>query len=294
MATRPVFIPQLSNEQPTVRTVSVSFAWHPGLAPARKRLNVAALHAAIHATLPELRRPLEASSKSQVPLGVSLSAFNLSVASPRSSGVACVESLYQASKVFAAGGPYPQLYTRPAREVRQALKRHAGQPLVAFELHGVRWPLEPPQAFYCWVYCQALHRNPRLAAALDAYDCFTDIEFNPARSVNCQAYAVALYAALARGGRLAQALAAPAAFLALFGDRPAAGTPKSPVMPLAAAPAVTAVPLPSRPVQVKARPARARKGRKRTSVVGQAPTTGPVELPLLESIYPAAEEPEST
>ena len=294
MATRPVFIPQLSNDQPAVRTVSVSFTWHPGLAPARKRLNVAAMHAAISATLPELRRPLEASSKSQVPLGVSLSAFNLSVASPRSSGVACVESLYQASKVFAAGGPYPQLYTRPAREVRQALKRHAGQPLVAFELHGVRWPLEPPQAFYCWVYCQALHRNPRLAAALDAYDCFTDIEFNPARSVNCQAYAVALYAALARGGRLAQALAAPAAFLALFGDRPAAGTPKSPVMPLAAAPAVTAVPLPSRPVQVKARPARARKGRKRTSVVGQAPTTGPVELPLLESIYPAAEEPEST
>jgi hypothetical protein len=294
MATRPVFIPQLSNDQPAVRTVSVSFTWHPGLAPARKRLNVAAMHAAISATLPELRRPLEASSKSQVPLGVSLSAFNLSVASPRASGVACVESLYQASKVFAAGGPYPQLYTRPAREVRQALKRHAGQPLVAFELHGVRWPLEPPQAFYCWVYCQALHRNPRLAAALDAYDCFTDIEFNPARSVNCQAYAVALYAALARGGRLAQALAAPAAFLALFGDRPAAGTPKSPVMPLAAAPAVTAVPLPSRPVQVKARPARARKGRKRTSVVGQAPTTGPVELPLLESIYPAAEEPEST
>ena len=290
MATRPVFIPQLSNGQPSVRTVSVSFAWHPGLAPARKRLNVAAMHAAIHATLPALRRPLEASSKSQVPLGVSLSAFNLSVASPRSSGVASVESLYQASKVFAAGGPYPQLYTRPAREVRQALKRHAGQPLVAFELHGVRWPLEPPRAFYCWVYCQALHRNPRLAAALAAYDCFTDIEFNPARSVNCQAYAVALYAALARTGRLKQALAAPAAFLALFGGRPAAGAPKPPA---ASTTALTAEPTAKTEKQSK-RPARARKGRKKTSAVGQVPTTGPVQLPLLESIYPAAEEPEST
>ena len=290
MATRPVFIPQVRSEQAPVRMVSVSFTWHPGLAPARKRLNVAAMHAAIHATLPELHRPLEVSSKSQVPLGVSLSAFNLTVASPKSGGVVCVESLYQASKVFATGGPYPQLYIRPAREVRQALKRHAGQPLMAFDLHGVRWPLEPRQSFYCWVYCQTLHRNPRLAAALGSYDCFTDIEFNPSRSVNCQAYAVALYAALARTGRLKQALAAPAAFLALFGRWPAAGLPKPPAVPAPAPPAVSA----AKAEKQSQRPARARKGRKRASAVGQAPTTGPVQLPLLESIYPAAEEPEFT
>ena len=290
MATRPVFIPQVRSEQAPVRQVSVSFTWHPGLAPARKRLNVAAMHAAIHETLPELHRPLEVSSKSQVPLGVSLSAFNLTVASPKSGGVVCVESLYQASKVFATGGPYPQLYIRPAREVRQALKRHAGQPLMAFDLHGVRWPLEPRQSFYCWVYCQTLHRNPRLAAALGSYDCFTDIEFNPSRSVNCQAYAVALYAALARTGRLKQALAAPAAFLALFGRWPAAGLPKPPAVPAPAPPAVSA----AKAEKQSQRPARARKGRKRASAVGQAPTTGPVQLPLLESIYPAAEEPEFT
>ena len=287
MATRPVFIPQVRSEQAPVRMVSVSFTWHPGLAPARKRLNAAAMHAAIHETLPELHRPLEVSSKSQVPLGVSLSAFNLTVASPKSGGVVCVESLYQASKVFATGGPYPQLYIRPAREVRQALKRHAGQPLMAFDLHGVRWPLEPRQSFYCWVYCQTLHRNPGLAAALGSYDCFTDIEFNPARSVNCQAYAVALYAALARTGRLKQALAAPAAFLALFGRWPAAGLPKPPAVPAPAPPAVSA----AKAEKQSQRPARARKGRKRASAVGQAPTTGPVQLPLLESIYPAAEEP---
>ena len=290
MATRPVFIPHVRSEQAAVRQVSVSFAWHPGLAPARKRLNVAAMHAAIHATLPELHRPLEVSSKSQVPLGVSLSAFNLTVASTKSGGVACVESLYQASKVFATGGPYPRLYTRPAREVRQAIKCHAGQALVAFDLHGVRWSLEPRLSFYCWVYCQSLHRNPGLAAALESYDCFTDIEFNPARSVNCQAYAVALYAALARAGRLKQALAAPPAFLALFGDRPAAVVPKPPAVSTTAP---TAGPAAKAEKQSK-RPARARKGRKKASAVGQVPTTGPVQLPLLESIYPAAEEPEST
>lgn len=280
MATRPVFIPRLSNGQPTVLTVSVSFAWHPGQAPARKRLNVAAMHAAIHATLPELRHPLEASSKSDVPLGVSLSAFNLS--SPRSSGVACVESLYQASKVFAAGGPYPQLYTRPAREVRQALKRHAGQPLVAFDLDGERWPLEPPQAFYCWVYCRALHRNPALAAALGSYDCFTDIEFNPARSVNCQAYAVALYSALARTGRLAQALASPDAFRALFGKPSPAAAPKPP------APAAAAVA--ARHTRTNTRPARARKGRGKSPPTARVPPVEPVQLTLLESIYPAADD----
>ena len=287
MATRPVFIPQVRSEQAPVRQVSVSFTWHPGLAPARKRLNVAAMHAAIHATLPELHRPLEVSSKSQVPLGVSLSAFNLTVASTKSGGVTCVESLYQASKVFATGGPYPQLYIRPAREVRQALKRHAGQPLMAFDLHGVRWPLEPRQSFYCWVYCQTLHRNPRLAAALGSYDCFTDIEFNPSRSVNCQAYAVALYAALARTGRLKQALAAPAAFLALFGGRPAAGTPKRP----AAVPPVVPT---AKPAEGSKRPARARKGRGKTLPRDRVPTAAPVQLTLLESIYPAANDPEST
>jgi hypothetical protein len=126
-----------------------------------------------------------------------------------------------------------------------------------------------------------------LAAALAAYDCFTDIEFNPARSVNCQAYAVALYAALARTGRLKQALAAPAAFLALFGGRPAAGAPKPPA---ASTTALTAEPTAKTEKQSK-RPARAPKGRKRASAVGQAPTTAPVQLSLLESIYPAAEEP---
>ena len=287
MATRPVFIPQVRSEQAPVRQVSVSFTWHPGLAPARKRLNAAAMHAAIHETLPELHRPLEVSSKSQVPLGVSLSAFNLTVASPKSGGVVCVESLYQASKVFATGGPYPRLYTRPAREVRQAIKCHAGQALVAFDLHGVRWPLEPRQSFYCWVYCQTLHRNPRLAAALGSYDCFTDIEFNPSRSVNCQAYAVALYAALARTGRLKQALAAPAAFLALFGGRPAAGTPKRP----AAVPPVVPT---AKPAEGSKRPARARKGRGKTLPRDRVPTAAPVQLTLLESIYPAANDPEST
>jgi len=40
---------------------------------------------------------------------------------------------------------------------------------------------------------------------LDAYDTFTDIEFNPKRSFNCQARSCALFVALARKGLLGEA-----------------------------------------------------------------------------------------
>lgn len=38
------------------------------------------------------------------------------------------------------------------------------------------------------------------------YDSFTDIEFNPQRSINCQARAVAIYVGLVRNSRINDAL----------------------------------------------------------------------------------------
>ena len=38
------------------------------------------------------------------------------------------------------------------------------------------------------------------------YDCFTDIEFNPQRSINCQAKAAAIFTGLAKAGVLKEAL----------------------------------------------------------------------------------------
>lgn len=213
MASRPVFFPVLSGA-PGVRMEQVQFVWSPGLAPSQKRKNVEALHQAVGNRFPG-QAPLEASSKSPTRLGAALSAFSLGLRSVRSGAHVCVESLYQCSKVFADAGPFPHGYGLPAMEARTLVASHSGQPLTGFCLHGVPWPLTPARAFYDWLYCQALHRNPQLVAALSAYACFTDIEFNPARSVNCQAYAIALYRSLAVCGALREALSGKDAFLRL-------------------------------------------------------------------------------
>ncbi|TON36462.1 hypothetical protein CGH58_23515, partial [Vibrio parahaemolyticus] len=47
---------------------------------------------------------------------------------------------------------------------------------------------------------------------------FTDIEFNPEKSINCQAHAVALYRSLVHNGVLQQALSSPSEFLALTSE----------------------------------------------------------------------------
>jgi hypothetical protein len=49
------------------------------------------------------------------------------------------------------------------------------------------------------------------------YDAFTDIEFNPERSINCQAYSLALYKALQERNILSEALASKQAFLDVVG-----------------------------------------------------------------------------
>ncbi len=210
MAIRPVFIPVFA-KQPLVRVEDHAFTWNPGLSVRQKQRNVAALHRAVVEKHPGFR-PLEISSKSTVPLGVALSAFNLGATTPSGKHV-CVESVYQASKVFANGqGPFPEYYAQNAQVVRKRIREIDGK-LARFQYGQEVWPLVPTRAFYDWIYCKMLARNPGLVAALHDYDAFTDIEFNPQKSVNCQAYAVALYLAMEKAGVLAEALSGRDAFL---------------------------------------------------------------------------------
>ena len=65
-------------------------------------------------------------------------------------------------------------------------------------------PLIPKTAFYNWLYINALLENPELAQKVLEYDAFTDIEFNPGKSLNCQAEAAALFVALNRQGLIDQ------------------------------------------------------------------------------------------
>ena len=215
MVTRPVFSPMTDRVGVEV-TDSAPFVWSPGFAFAQKQKNVAALHEAIRNANAE-KHPLEVSSKSSIPLGVNLSAFNLGTWA--GGKFYTVESVYQASKVFAGGvGPFPELYGENPAEVRNKIRDIGNVRLIAYKTGEVVWNLNPTRAFYDWVYCRALHKNQVLVANLNEFNCFTDIAFNPVRSLNCQAYAVSLYLSLAANGVLEEALSNRDAFLKYHPD----------------------------------------------------------------------------
>lgn len=214
VAQRPIFLP--SAEGPfLVQTRFVEFKWFPGLSVSQKQKSIDALHAAA-GELAGVEQVLEVSSKSFRPLGMALSAFNLSFTTRRHARTMSVECAFQGSKVFEEGGPYNDLFDLPSREAKKDERLRRSGRLLGFNFFGMHWPLEPQTAFYDWLYLNALNSQPDLVEQLLNYHAFTDIEFNPERSINCQAYAVALFVALQRRSLLASALASREAFLALL------------------------------------------------------------------------------
>jgi hypothetical protein len=88
--------------------------------------------------------------------------------------------------------------------------------ILAFSYGGEDWPLVPPTAFYDWLYVCALMNDEKLATFVLGWDAFTDIEFNPEKSLNCQARSVALYCSMARAGRLQELMSSPQKFRAML------------------------------------------------------------------------------
>ena len=199
MAQRPVFVP--FKRPPFVDVYPVEFTWSGGMAVSRKQKNVTAQHAAFRARFPE-RRVLEISSKSLQAEGVQLSAFNLPLTVPSLGRQVPVECVYQGGKVFAAGGPYTDLYTALPKNAKRDGRLQSSGMLRSFFFEGESIPSQPVTAFYTWLYIRALMENEELAKKLLAYDAFTDIEFNPNRGLSCQASAAAVYVSLARQGLL--------------------------------------------------------------------------------------------
>lgn len=216
MTKRPAFFPNF--KKVGVDEDAFEFDWSLGFALSQKRKNVKALHDAIRKSCPD-RHPLEISSKSDNGIGYGLSAMNLSFTD--SGGQKCtVESVFQASKVFKNGGPFPDHYAQNPRDVRAFIKEQDRGELTGFEYEGIGWDLHPTRAFYDWIYLNALKdaANRNLVDGLAEFDCFTDIEFNPQKSLNCQAYAVALYRSFERAGVLEKALASKEFFLKMHPD----------------------------------------------------------------------------
>lgn len=215
MAERPLFLP-LAHGALMVRTEMVDFQWFAGMAVSQKQKCIASLHES--ATKKGLcKRPLEVSSKSPVSVGVALSAFNLGSVSRKGHQRYTVESYFQSSKVFENGGPYEDLRYSTSREAKKDPRIQQSGRLLRFDFFGTIWELEPKTAFYDWIYINTLAKNPELMDEAGLYDAFTDIEFNPERSINCQAYSLALYKALRERNLLSKALTSKQAFLDVVG-----------------------------------------------------------------------------
>jgi hypothetical protein len=210
MATRPIFVPKL-NGGIGVAERMVEFAWHAGMAKSQKQKSIAELHE--RARDIGIAPILEISSKSQEGLGIEMSAFNLRATTKLKNVVFTVETAYQGSKVFERGGPYRDLIGLDSRAAKKDLRLRESGNLVRFEFFGTRFPLVPRTYFYDWLYINALFKNDALSSRLIEYRGFSDIEFNPAKSVNCQAYSAALYLSLFTSGSLVEALRSPEHFL---------------------------------------------------------------------------------
>ena len=201
MTKRPVFIP-LGTPKHLVEEVQVGFQWNPGFAPIQKKKNVAALHAS--AAKKGLVPLLEVSTKSEEMLGQQFSAFNLKIETDI--GEISLEAAYQGSKVFEKGGPYIDIYSKDSRGAKKDTRVRDSGPLKCFDYFGLEWPLIPKTAFYDWLYLSALRPHQNLFKYLDAYKGFTDIEFNPQKSINCQARTCALLVSLLKLNLLDHAL----------------------------------------------------------------------------------------
>jgi hypothetical protein len=212
MAERPIFVPAPDSSE-LVKEIYLPLKWHSGFAPVQKEKNVLALHAA--ATNAGYAPLLEVSSKSAEKLGRHLSAFHLKVRSRI--GEIPLESAFQGSKVFERGGPFKELYSADVRTAKRDERLRDSGLIIAFEFDGTRFPTEPRTAFYDWLYINAIYPHHEwLAKRQNRYVGFTDIEFNPERSVNCQARSCALFVSLMTNDLLDRALQSPQAFVDLL------------------------------------------------------------------------------
>ena len=163
------------------------FEWFSGFAVTQKQKSIASLHNSIISSDSEAR-VLEISTKGTDPLGAKLSAFNLKL-----NGYT-LENIFQSSKEFKNGGPYPDLLNVHPKDAKRDGRLRTSGNLTAFVLGGNRFPLEPKTLFYDYIYIQAVKQSvpEQEIQSLLNYTHFTDIEFNPQKSINTQAKSAAI------------------------------------------------------------------------------------------------------
>lgn len=222
MAKRPIFLSNATGSV-FVSAVPVEFLWHPGMSKSQKQKSIRSLHESAQKAR-DINKVLEISSKSEEALGVQLSAFNLSLRT-RYGAWTPVEVLFQASKVFSHGGPFTDILDKSPREAKKDDRLRVSGSLVGFRYEGRNWPLNPQTVFYDWLYLTALRQNPGLAERLLIYEGFSDIEFNPQKSINCQAASAALYKSLVERDLIDLAMSSPEEFIRVHVEQRQRPTP---------------------------------------------------------------------
>ena len=155
---------------------------------------------------------LEVSTKSEDNLGVQLSAFNLKIRLKNGHEVP-LENVFHSSKVFQHGGPFKSLLALPAGEAKRDERLTNNGKLIGFTSNGFDWPLTPKTIFYDWLYINTVMTYPELLSELEQFNAFSDIEFNPKKSINCQARSAALLVSLHKQGLLEKYTADANSFL---------------------------------------------------------------------------------
>lgn len=209
MANRPVYEVMLDDS--FFKRHNVEFDFFSGFSEIQQRRSINSLHNAF-LQINSNSRILEISSKSEVDVGKKLSAFNLSFETRKGVKIS-VESAFQASKVFERGGPYKDLLLVPSKNAKRDLRLKNSGHIISFKFDKRVFPIEPKTYFYNWLYINILNLHPELSKRILEYDAFTDISFNPKKSINCQAEAAAIYVSLYRQNLLKEALSSEEAFL---------------------------------------------------------------------------------
>jgi len=162
------------------------FQYNSGFSPTQKKKNVKALHQSIR------QRALEVSTKSDDSLGLMLSAFNLKLNGH------VFENVFQSAKKYEKGGPYIDLLNVTPKEAKKDERHHCSGKLVSFIYDGEEFELAPKTFFYDFMYIQAVQQtiSKNDIQKILSYEYFTDIEFNPQKSINCQAKSVAIIKAM--------------------------------------------------------------------------------------------------
>jgi len=168
MAVRPIFISTGDIEKPFSKE-DIEFTWVKGMSYSQKCKRRDSLASEI-SKLYDIKRWLEISTKSDKEIGVKLSAKNLVLTT--STGSNTVEYIYQKSKYFYKGD------------------------IVGFKYNNCVFENDPTGMFYDYIYIYAILQNKELVRELVQYDIFSDIEFNPKKSINTQARAAAIFKTL--------------------------------------------------------------------------------------------------